>query len=144
MSCCTAWHSIWKLQYKGFRMFGCQSEDKFIFILMKSKHLVHIKMFWEVMRWWHYASIHHSMWPQIQHGGAGLDREGGWWKTLWLTTRLHYFTRAGEPSVGCEIIFAISSPLRASLPKLHFLCVTQFSERPTKLCATPQINWRQW
>ena len=41
MICCTAWHSCQKLQYEDFSMIRCQSEDRFI--LMKTKHLVHLK-----------------------------------------------------------------------------------------------------
>ena len=40
MACCTTSHSCWKCQYKDFRVLGCQSEDRFIFI--KTKHPIHI------------------------------------------------------------------------------------------------------
>ena len=42
---CTAYHSHWKIQNEDFRMFGCQSEDRFIFLIMKTKHSVHIMVF---------------------------------------------------------------------------------------------------
>ena len=44
-ACCISRHSLQNLQYEVFRVFGCQSEDKFIFILMKTKHPVHIRAF---------------------------------------------------------------------------------------------------
>ena len=35
-------HSCQKPQYKDFRVFGCQSEKRLIFISMKTKHPIHI------------------------------------------------------------------------------------------------------
>ena len=35
----------WKLKYGDLRMFGCQSENRFIFTLMKCKHPVYIMVF---------------------------------------------------------------------------------------------------
>ena len=39
---CTVRHSCSKLQYEDFRVFGCQSKGRFIFMFMKTKHPVHI------------------------------------------------------------------------------------------------------
>ena len=40
MVCCTAWYSRSKLLYNDFRMFRCQSKDRFILVLMKTKYPV--------------------------------------------------------------------------------------------------------
>ena len=45
MACCTDWHSSKKLQYEDFTASGCRSEDRFIFILMKTKHPADIMLF---------------------------------------------------------------------------------------------------
>ena len=42
MAYCTAWHFYQKLQYKDYREFRCQSENRFIFLLMKSRHPIHM------------------------------------------------------------------------------------------------------
>ena len=44
-ACCTAYHSPLKHQYEDLVVFGYQCEDKFIFILMKTKHLVSLMVF---------------------------------------------------------------------------------------------------
>ena len=41
----TICHSRQKRQYEYFSVFGCQAEDRFVFILMKTKHSVHIIVF---------------------------------------------------------------------------------------------------
>ena len=43
MACWTTWHSHQNIQHKHFTMLGCQSEERFI--LMKTKHPVHIMVF---------------------------------------------------------------------------------------------------
>ena len=43
-TCKGTWHSCQKFQSKNFRVFGCQSRERFIFILMKTKHPIHINV----------------------------------------------------------------------------------------------------
>ena len=44
------WYSHRKNQYEDFRVFVCQSEDRFMFILMKANHPLHIMVFGVVTR----------------------------------------------------------------------------------------------
>ena len=74
--CCTAWHSHSKLQFKYFRVFGCQSEDRF--------HL-----YWwnpntqssKWCLWWSLVMVmlclHLLTWPQTQHRGLHQVPGGG-------------------------------------------------------------------
>ena len=61
---------------------------------------------------------------------------------------LHHVTQA-ELSIGCEIISAtIYLPTSGCLHSLIailliIICETWLRERPTKLCVTPKINWKQ-
>ena len=60
---------IWKRHavlvgiYEDFGEFGCQFEDRFLFILMKTKHPVHIMVFGVD------TTIHVPICPHSQHGG---------------------------------------------------------------------------
>ena len=47
--------TCWKSQSKDFAVFACQSKDRFIFILRKTKHCPHHGCH---LKWWHYTSIH--------------------------------------------------------------------------------------
>ena len=91
----------------------------FLFLLMKTKHSVHIMMFAVV------TSIDLLTWPKSQYdenlylsiylsivsrgGSTDIDQDGSCWKTLHLATGLHCTTQAGEASLGCEKIFAATS-----------------------------------
>ena len=44
-TCCTNCHSCWKRQSEDFPVFGYQSKDRFIYLLMKTKYSGHIMVF---------------------------------------------------------------------------------------------------
>ena len=116
----TAWHSRWKLQYEDFRMFGFQSWDRFMFILMKTKHPGYIMVFGVVTR------DGDIMLPFIFPYDLRLIMEAyimcleevvlTWTKRVAVgrptfgNRTLHHVTKAGEHNVGCEKISATTSP----------------------------------
>ena len=125
---------IWKQHYlllgiharnsnmKILKVFRCQY-DRFIFILLKTKHPVDM-MVWDAHWWcWHYASVHLLTQLQVQHAGLcqvlGEDRtvlnlKGGFWKTLRPAKELHHAKQAGETSLSCKKISITASTIWAS------------------------------
>ena len=74
---------IRKLQYEYLRVSWCQSEDRFILILMKTKHPVHIIVVvmvtcdGEVMPLFNPPTeTEHRGLNQVPGGGSAQDREG--------------------------------------------------------------------
>ena len=111
-----SWHSYQKLQHEDFSMFWCQSEDSLIFILMKSKHPVHIMVFGvvtsdgDIMP----PSSHLALYPNIEVYFKCLEevmlpwiQKSGCWKS---NGTLYHATPAGEHSLGCEKTFVATSP----------------------------------
>ena len=127
--------------------------------MMKTKYPIHIMVFGEV------TSNDNIMLPfifphglilkciglhQVPGGSSAVqDCEGGCWKTQRQATELCYTLQVGEPGHSCEKISAttllltsgsLTCQIAISLIILHGV---QLSERLTKLCATPKMNWRQ-
>ena len=134
----------------------CQSKLWFKFILMKTKHPVHIMVFGLV------NGDGDDMPPFIFSQGLKLDKETyircleafvlpgsrGWlfedsMSTNWI---LHDATQA---EASREKISATISPLTSARLTLRnpipliTICGTEWSKRQTKSRATPKMNWRQ-
>ena len=94
-----------------------------------------------------------------QHGGLHQVPGGGSNALDWedwpledstsINKDMHHTIQAGEVSLDCQKIFATTSPLTCGLliPQivipLIFIYGAQLSERPTKFCVPPKMNWRQ-
>ena len=140
-------------------MFGCQSEKRFIFILLKTKYSLHLVVFGVVI------SNGDVLPPFIFPHDLRLNTEvyTKWPKEvvlLWIkwmavenptsgNRTLHHATQAGKLNVGCKKISANTSPLTSghltpqiAIP-LTIMCGAWLKKRPTKLHTMPQMNWKQ-
>ena len=144
-------------KYADFRVFEHKSEDRFIFILMKTKKIQSTS---SCLRWslamvtlWLHSSFpmaSHSAWRPTSSAwkSATLDREDGRWKILCLVTGL-CTTQVGEPSVGCKTYFsAIVSALpfgnltpQIAIPSI-IVCRVRLGEPPPKL-SVPYQRWTE-
>ena len=117
----------------------CQSEDRFIFILIKTKHPIHIMMFRVV------TSNDNVMTPFIFPHDVTLKPQAyikylekvvlSWIKREGAgrpspsTRTLHYATQVREPNLGCQKISVITSPLTSDCLTLQIVIPWLFCMR---------------
>ena len=91
--------------YKDFKVFGCQFEDVFTFILKKTENTAHIMMSGvltssgDVMPIFLFPCGLRCEGLHQVRGRADLDGEGGWWKTPRLATEVRAMPQKQENPV---------------------------------------------
>ena len=151
MLCC--WQSRRKFQYKDFNEFGCQFEDRFIFIMMKSKNPVY--MVFEVV-----TCNGDVMPPFILPPGLRFNTEAKIkflvevvlpWIERIAAGKLYVWQQGSgsyhTSSTGCQKISATtwlltSGRLTSQVAIPLVVCGLQLNEKPIKLRSTPMMNWK--
>ena len=152
-------HSRRKHQYKHLQVIGCQSKERLIFRLMKTKHPIHIRVFKLI------TSNGDAMPPLIFPYGLTQNTEGyiksvkevmlSWIE--WVTAGRSYVLKedtAPSHSSRKKTVLAVRKFLRIRYSK-HLAALypdcNHFDHYASgavkwemrKLSATPKINWRQ-
>ena len=153
-----AWHSCWKIQYEDFRVFRCQSNNRIIFTLLKTKYPVQMIALWMV------TSNGNVLPPFIFPNGLklnikaytkSLEKEVPLWIKRVAARRPFIWQQdCTMPHKQKNLVWAVRKFLWAYLPNiwlpnsliailLIIVCGLCLSERQAKLHTAPKMNWKQ-